>query len=202
MPPFKNMEEYQKWKAERQRQMSQRPHPGSAPSHLTGAGSTRRPQADSYIRRNLRSGENVVLEARITPLQTWAAIAILCVLFGPFSIAMVVIAIRDDSPGWFVLALLVAILFILLPSIYYYFRYKRAELSVTNMRVVEKTGILSDNVVDTVLDRIQNVVYKQPVLGKIFGFGTVTIRGVGTTIDPIRGIADPIGLRQAVFASP
>jgi membrane protein YdbS with pleckstrin-like domain len=113
---------------------------------------------------------------------------------------MVVIAIRDDSPGWFVLALLVAILFILLPSIYYYFRYKRAELSVTNMRVVEKTGILSDNVVDTVLDRIQNVVYKQPVLGKIFGFGTVIIQSAARFgVEGIPNVQNPQEVRDAIL---
>jgi uncharacterized membrane protein YdbT with pleckstrin-like domain len=52
------------------------------------------------------------------------------------------------------------------------------------------------------LDKIESVDVDQSVLGRIFGFGTVTVRGVGTTIDPIRGIADPIGLRHAVFRSP
>jgi uncharacterized membrane protein YdbT with pleckstrin-like domain len=75
-------------------------------------------------------------------------------------------------------------------------------IAVTNHRLICKNGLISRHTVEMNLDKIESVDVDQTVLGRIFGFGTVTIRGVGTTIDPIRGIADPIGLRQAVFASP
>ncbi|MGD0636006.1 MAG: PH domain-containing protein [Beijerinckiaceae bacterium] len=75
-------------------------------------------------------------------------------------------------------------------------------IAVTNHRLICKKGLIARHTVEMNLDKVESVDVDQTVLGRIFGFGTVTIRGVGTTIDPIRGIADPIGLRQAVFASP
>jgi hypothetical protein len=33
----------------------------------------------------------------------------------------------------------------------------------------------------------------------MFGLGTVVVRGVGASVDPMLDIADPIGPRQAVF---
>lgn len=75
-------------------------------------------------------------------------------------------------------------------------------IAVTNHRLICKNGIIARHTVEMNLEKIESVDVDQTVLGRIFGFGTVTIRGVGTTIDPIRGIADPIGLRQAVFSGP
>jgi uncharacterized membrane protein YdbT with pleckstrin-like domain len=75
-------------------------------------------------------------------------------------------------------------------------------ITVTNHRLICKNGLISRHTVEMNLDKIESVDVDQTVLGRIFGFGMVTVRGVGTTIDPIRGIADPIGIRQAVFASP
>ena len=72
---------------------------------------------------------------------------------------------------------------------------------VTSHRLICKNGLFSRHTVEMNLDKIESVDVDQTIPGRIFGFGTVTIRGVGTTIDPIRGIADPIGLRQAVFAA-
>jgi uncharacterized membrane protein YdbT with pleckstrin-like domain len=75
-------------------------------------------------------------------------------------------------------------------------------IAVTNHRLICKNGLISRHTIEMNLDKIESVDVDQTVFGRIFGFGTVTIRGIGTTIDPIRGIADPIGLRQAVFAGP
>ncbi len=75
-------------------------------------------------------------------------------------------------------------------------------VAVTNHRLICRKGLIARHTVEMNLDKIESVDVDQSVLGRMFGFGTVTVRGVGTTIDPIRGIANPIGLRQAVFGSP
>ena len=72
-------------------------------------------------------------------------------------------------------------------------------ITVTSHRLTCKSGLIGRHTVEMNLDKVESVDVDQTLLGRIFGFGTVTIRGVGTTIDPIRGIADPLGLRHAVF---
>lgn len=87
-------------------------------------------------------------------------------------------------------------------AVFGWLRRAATVIVVTNHRLICKKGLFARHTVEMNLDKIESIDVDQSVLGRVFGFGTVTIRGVGTTIDPIRDIADPVGLRQAVFASP
>ncbi len=86
-------------------------------------------------------------------------------------------------------------------ALFGWIRRSATVIAVTNHRLICKNGLVARHTVEMNLDKIESVDVDQTIFGRIFGFGTITIRGVGTTIDPIRGIADPIGLRQAVFAA-
>jgi uncharacterized membrane protein YdbT with pleckstrin-like domain len=50
------------------------------------------------------------------------------------------------------------------------------------------------------MDKIESVDVDQSVLGRLFGYGTVTIRGTGEAVKPLRDVADPIGFRNAILA--
>ena len=54
-------------------------------------------------------------------------------------------------------------------------RFLNVELSITNKRVVGKTGVLSTSALDAPLNKIQNAGVKQSFLGKIFNYGTIDI---------------------------
>jgi uncharacterized membrane protein YdbT with pleckstrin-like domain len=47
---------------------------------------------------------------------------------------------------------------------------------VTNLRVIDEHGVLSNNSKESPLDKINNVTYKQSFWGKIFGYGNVQIQ--------------------------
>ena len=47
--------------------------------------------------------------------------------------------------------------------------------------------------------KIETVDVTQSVWGRIFGYGTVVIRGTGGGIEPLRGVAAPIALRNAIL---
>jgi uncharacterized membrane protein YdbT with pleckstrin-like domain len=47
---------------------------------------------------------------------------------------------------------------------------------VTNLRVIEETGIMTRITMECPLDKINNVSYSQNICGRIFGFGTVIIQ--------------------------
>ena len=72
------------------------------------------------------------------------------------------------------------------------------EFSVTDHRVIVKRGLLSLHTVEMNLDKIESVDVDQTLLGRMLGYGTVTIRGVGSSWDPIPQIADPISFRNAI----
>jgi uncharacterized membrane protein YdbT with pleckstrin-like domain len=72
------------------------------------------------------------------------------------------------------------------------------EYGVTNIRVVQKRGVLSLHTIEMNLDKVESVDVDQSLLGRIFGFGTVAVHGVGARWDPIVGIEDPLGFRSAM----
>jgi uncharacterized membrane protein YdbT with pleckstrin-like domain len=56
---------------------------------------------------------------------------------------------------------------------------------VTNLRVIDEHGVFSNNSKETPLDKINNVSYRQPLLGRIFDYGNVQIQSAaesGSTV--------------------
>ncbi len=69
--------------------------------------------------------------------------------------------------------------------------------AVTNKRVVLKTGVISRKAVDLVLAKCEGLHIKQSVLGRIFGFGTITVTTGGVT-SSYPFIADPLAFRREI----
>lgn len=69
--------------------------------------------------------------------------------------------------------------------------------AVTNKRVVLKTGVISRRAVDLVLAKCEGLHIKQSILGRIFGFGTITVTTGGVT-SSYPFIADPLAFRREI----
>jgi len=57
--------------------------------------------------------------------------------------------------------------------------------AVTNLRVIDEYGVFTNNSKETQLDKINNVSYRQPLLGRMFNYGDVQIQSAaesGSTI--------------------
>lgn len=74
------------------------------------------------------------------------------------------------------------------------------ELAVTNRRVIFKIGLFRRHTIEMNVSKVESVDVDQSITGRILGFGTVTIRGTGGGIEPLRNIADPIAFRNRVTA--
>jgi uncharacterized membrane protein YdbT with pleckstrin-like domain len=72
------------------------------------------------------------------------------------------------------------------------------EFAVTNRRVIVKRGLVSLHTVEMNEDKVESVDVDQTILGRLLGYGTVTIHGVGARWDPIDRIADPMKFRSAI----
>jgi len=77
-------------------------------------------------------------------------------------------------------------------------RSKTTEMAVTNKRVIIKTGLISRKTLEMALGKIETVAVDQGIMGRIFGFGTITVVGTGGTREPFDWVANPIGFRKAV----
>jgi uncharacterized membrane protein YdbT with pleckstrin-like domain len=73
------------------------------------------------------------------------------------------------------------------------------EVAVTDRRVIYKTGIFQRRTIEISMDKIESVDVEQSILGRLFGYGSVTVRGTGEAVEPLRDIADPIPFRNAIM---
>ena len=61
-----------------------------------------------------------------------------------------------------------------------------------------KSGLLHVHSVDTLLSKVEAIGVDQEVLGRIVGYGSVTVTGTGGTTKSFHGIRDPLRLRMKV----
>ena len=72
------------------------------------------------------------------------------------------------------------------------------EIAITNNRLVYKRGLVARRVGEISIDRIEGVNVVQGILGRIFNFGRLIVRGMGVGEVFLPPIADPIAFRKAI----
>jgi len=74
------------------------------------------------------------------------------------------------------------------------------EITVTTRRIIYKTGFVSRNTLEMNLDKVESVLVQQGFAGRMFDYGTVIVRGVGSGLEPVRLISHPLRLHRHVSA--
>ncbi len=75
-----------------------------------------------------------------------------------------------------------------------------SETDVTNLRVVHKEGFIQRETFEMNLDKVESVDVRQSIPARLFGYGDVTIRGVGEGDKAIKMIASPLQFRNHITA--
>ena len=70
------------------------------------------------------------------------------------------------------------------------------EFAITNKRVIVKTGLIKRETLETNLSKIESINVDQSILGRIFGYGTITIIGTGGTRNSFYKIRQPLEFRK------
>ena len=73
-----------------------------------------------------------------------------------------------------------------------------SEFVITNKRVIVKVGLIYRHTLELNLQRVESVSVDQSIVGRVLGYGTITIIGTGGTREPFHRIADPLEFRKAV----
>jgi uncharacterized membrane protein YdbT with pleckstrin-like domain len=149
----------------------------------------------TYVQRVLQPGEVILQKSRIHWIIYARGIAF--IIFW----ASVAVALRENgaNPGWFWLPL-IGVGFGLLAFLSAWLRRWTTEIAVTNRRIIYKRGFISRRTIEMNMDKVESVDVVQSVLGRIFNFGTVIIRGTGAGIEPIRTLHSPLEFRNSVIA--
>jgi uncharacterized membrane protein YdbT with pleckstrin-like domain len=82
-----------------------------------------------------------------------------------------------------------------------WFRRWTTEIAVTDRRIILKRGLIRRHTVEMNMQKVESVDVDQTLLGRIFNYGNVTIRGTGTSFEKLRMIDAPLKLRTTVTAN-
>jgi len=83
-----------------------------------------------------------------------------------------------------------------------WFRRWTTEIAVTDRRIIYKRGFIRRRTIEMHLDKVESVDVDQTILGRIFNYGDIIIRGVGVGIEPLVNIDSPLTFRNHVTAEP
>ena len=138
----------------------------------------------SYVDQNLMTGEQVVYRAKLH----WVIFISPALLL----ILGLILFAANGTLGGIVTALGVIGLIIA------YLTVSTSEFAVTNKRVIIKVGIIKRNSLDTVLKKVESITVNQPIIGRMFGYGSIVVSGSGGTPQPFHKIANPLEFRKQV----
>nr|WP_315057126.1 PH domain-containing protein [uncultured Campylobacter sp.] len=136
-----------------------------------------------YVESNLLNGENVIAKAKIHRAVFISAIIILIP-------AIVGIINKDDRLSFICFGGFIAAL------IHGFIVLKTNELAITNQRIIGKAGFVSRDTVELKYEKIESLSVAQGVLGRIFGCGTVVVRGTGGTAVSFPYITNPVAFKN------
>jgi uncharacterized membrane protein YdbT with pleckstrin-like domain len=100
--------------------------------------------------------------------------------------------------GWF--AAIVFGLGAIFSAIPAWFRRWTTEIAVTDRRIILKRGLVRRHTVEMNMQKVESVDVDQTLAGRLFNYGTVTIRGTGSSFETLRMIDAPLKLRSTVTA--
>lgn len=139
----------------------------------------------SYIENNLMNGEDILYRGKLH----WVVFL--------WSIIWIVVAIILFSGGGDTTTVGgIFILIAIITGIASFINYKTSEFGISNKRVIVKVGFIRRNSVEVLLNKVEGIQVNQGILGRILGFGSITISGTGGTKDPFHKIAAPLEFRR------
>ena len=142
-----------------------------------------------YVDKILQPGEQVRYIASLN----W-------ILYAPgaalWLVAAVIYLTAPEWVAWTVALPAFAIGLFLLARAWFY--WWTTEIAVTDRRIIYKTGFIRRNTTEMNMEKVESVDVDQSVLGRIFGYGDVIVRGTGSGLAPIRNIDAPLELRNHI----
>ena len=149
---------------------------------------------------SLGSYTTATLQANERPLHhtTIHWMALMGSIFGAAFVVIVIvpIAMLASWKGYYVVWILLLIpAGILLAAIV---GVKTSELVITDRRVLIKVGFIRRHTFEMFISKIESVAVYQGMMGRIFNYGTVEIRGTGGSAESFATIAAPLQFRDAI----
>ncbi len=160
--------------------------------------------AKMYIENLLGENEKILVSSR----QHWFVVA-RAIAFESFAILVIFIAmvvgaimVQSYAQGYLIAVIGVGLLFTLVPVASMardVMRWSHHQYFITNWRVIQVSGIFNKNVLDSSLDKINDVKLTQSFLGRTFGYGDIEILTASEEGDNLfRQIDEPVRFKTAM----
>ena len=141
----------------------------------------------SYAKKNLMDGENIVYSSKLH----WV------IFLGPVLILIVAISFFNGSGDYGAFRGFLIFLAII-AGIGQFIKFMTTDFIITNKRVIAKMGLVRRKSIEVLLNKVEGIQVDQGILGRILGYGTITIGGTGGTKDPCKDIRSPLEFRKKV----
>jgi hypothetical protein len=154
----------------------------------------------SYIDKTLVPGEKVVYTTRLHWIVMLGHIFGACVLWAiggyllyyAYAHPQMELTSRHVAEYGGAALLVCGLIVILAGSI----RRNATEMAVTTRRVVIKTGIASRRTIEMLLNKVETIEVSEPGMGRVLGYGSITMIGTGGTSEGFHKIGHPLEFRS------
>ena len=150
-----------------------------------------------YIEQTLRTNEQIIRRCQLHWIIYGQVIFLLTIILGLYALLLFGNQ-TPESKELLLIGSFILIALALLKTAAILIEVLTTEIAVTNQRVIVKTGLIRRHTTEMNLGRIESVDVDQSVLGRLLDYGTVTVRGTGIGTNPLRYIAAPLALRNAI----
>jgi uncharacterized membrane protein YdbT with pleckstrin-like domain len=152
-----------------------------------------------YVRRLLKPNERIIHATRLH-WRIYVRCAVLLLVSAGFAVAALWFPDRPEIGLALKILAGMSLLLALSAGLRALVRRATTELAITDHRVIYKTGLLGRHTLEMNRAKVESVDVDQTILGRILGYGTVVVRGTGSSLEPIRNIADPLAFRSYITA--
>jgi uncharacterized membrane protein YdbT with pleckstrin-like domain len=140
----------------------------------------------SYVESNLLPNEQITYRARLHRI----------IYLFPAVMFVIAFLVVLGGGSWIAGSALGVIgLVLLLPP---WIKSISSEFAITNKRILIKVGLIRRHSLELLLQKVEGIGVDQGFLGRILGYGTVTVSGVGGTKEAFRMVANPLEFRRQV----
>jgi len=157
----------------------------------------------AYVRRSLAPGERLIYQAHFNwtyDLQSalWFALGLAPTAMRALEAAGMIAG--PDRPFGFafssfaVAAGAIGFLLVVTRSVHKW----TTIAAVSDARLILKVGLISRATAEIALEKIESVAVRQTILGRILGFGRVTVRGAGVSVIEFPDLAEPAVFRRHI----
>jgi uncharacterized membrane protein YdbT with pleckstrin-like domain len=159
--------------------------------------------ATSYLESLLSESEKVSLLARRHWFILFRSIMLEITLILIIFAATITASISLSSTTWLPIVILVGALLLILPIITGtrdILIWANHQFIITNRRVMQITGVINKNVIDSSLEKVNDVKMAQSVFGRIFDYGDIEILTASELgVNIFRQIDNPILFKTAML---